>query len=158
MAKDAIEIPAGASRIGETITVAEPVKLAALRENPTDYFEKTILVEAEASAVCQSKGCWLTMTDGEGDPIWVRWSSGCGGKYAFPKDLAGKHILVQGSFYEKEIDEAAAEHLAEESGKLDAADIAGKTYEMNATACVILPDAEMESAEPHAGAEEAEGV
>jgi hypothetical protein len=133
------EWPEGALVIGEPIQEGQPVKLAAVKASPTDYFEKTILVEATASAICQAKGCWMTITDGEGEPIWVRWSSGCGGKYAFPKDAAGQTIIVQGSFYEKEIDEAAAEHLAAENEKIDKDAIIGKTFEMNATGCVLLP-------------------
>ncbi|NNE44746.1 MAG: hypothetical protein HKN12_11105, partial [Gemmatimonadetes bacterium] len=54
-------------------------------------------------------------------------------------DLAGQRVLIQGSFYAKEIDTDAAEHLAAESKDLKAEEIVGKTYEMNATACVILP-------------------
>lgn len=146
-AAPAREWPEGAIVIGEPIEAGEPVKLAAVQADPTAYFEKTILVEATAAAVCQAKGCWMTIADGEGEPIWVRWSSGCGGQYAFPKDAAGQKILVQGSFYEKEIDEAAAEHLATENDKLDKEAIAGKTFEMNATGCVVLP-----------AEEEAEGV
>jgi len=143
-ATPAREWPEGALVIGEPIQAGEPVKLAAVKANPSDYFEKTILVEATASAICQAKGCWMTITDGEGEPIWVRWSSGCGGQYAFPKDAAGQTIIVQGSFYEKEIDEAAAEHLAAENETLDKDEIVGKTFEMNATGCVLLP-AEMET-------------
>ena len=95
--------------------------------------------EATAAAICQAKGCWMTIADGEGEPIWVRWSSGCGGKYAFPKDAAGRRMIVQGSFYEKEIDAAAAEHLAAENETLDKDAIVGKAFEMNATGCVVLP-------------------
>lgn len=140
-AMPAFAMPEGATHVGQAIEIAEPVRLAAVKKDPEAYFDKTILVEADASAVCQSKGCWLTISDGEdaGDPIWVRWASGCGGKYAFPKDLAGQRILIQGSFYEKEIAPADAEHLAAESKDLKAEDIVGRTFEMNATACVILP-------------------
>jgi hypothetical protein len=133
--------PDGSLVIGEPIQAGAPVKLAAVKADPTAYFEKTILVEATAAAVCQAKGCWMTVTDadGAGEPIWVRWSSGCGGQYAFPKDAAGRTIIVQGSFYEKEIDEAAAEHLAAENETIDKDAIVGKTFEMNATGCVLLP-------------------
>lgn len=135
----AYRAPEGATLVGEEITVEKPVQLAVVKKSPADYFEQTILVEATAANVCQSKGCWMTMTDGEGEPIWVRWSSGCGGKYAFPKDASGKRVVIQGSIYEKEIDAAAAEHLAEESENMKAEEITGKTLEMNATAFVILP-------------------
>lgn len=135
-------IPADALRIGDAITVATaPVTLAQVRANPPDFFEKTLLIEGTAAAVCQAKGCWMTITDGQGEPIWVRWSTGCGGTYAFPKDCAGRHVVLQGSFYPKEISPADAEHIAAESGTMKAEDIAGKTFEINATACVVLPQA-----------------
>ncbi|MFN8180031.1 MAG: DUF4920 domain-containing protein [bacterium] len=133
------KIPANATSIGEAITVTSPVKLADVRANPQSYFDKIVLVEATAAASCQAKGCWMTITDGAGEPVWVRWSTGCGGKYAFPKDVAGKTVLVQGSFHATEISAEDAEHLAKESGKLEAKAIAGKALEMSATACVVLP-------------------
>ena len=150
-------IPADATRIGDAITVATaPVTLADVRANPSAYFEKTLLVEGTAAAVCQAKGCWMTITDGNGEPIWVRWSTGCGGDYAFPKDAAGRKVLLQGSFYPKEISPADAEHLAEESGTLKADEIAGQTFEINATACVVLPEAAA-AAPPDAPAPETAG-
>jgi hypothetical protein len=51
-------------------------------------------------------------------------------------------MLVQGSLYAKTISEADAEHLAAESEGLEAAQIAGDTFEINATACVVLASAE----------------
>lgn len=136
----ALKLPVGAEVLGEELTVTEaPVPLSAVRANPDAYFEKTLLVEATAQDVCQRAGCWMTITDGDGEPIWVRWSTGCGGKYAFPKDASGRRLLVQGSFYAKEIAPEDAAHIAEESGTMDAGEIAGKTFEMNATACVLLP-------------------
>jgi len=133
-------IPDDATRIGDPITVTGvPVKLAEVRADPASYYEKTLLVEATAAAVCQARGCWMTLTDGVGEPIWVRWSTGCGGDYAFPKDAAGRRVIVQGSFYPKEISAEDAAHLAEESGTLKADDIAGETFEINATACAVLP-------------------
>jgi hypothetical protein len=137
---DTYALPEGAVAIGEPITANAPVRLATLRDDPSPWFERTILVEATAVNVCQAMGCWMTIRDGEGEPIWVRWASGCGGQYAFPKDSAGRRVLVQGSIYEKEISPEDAEHLAGESEGLSAEKIAGKTYEMNATACVILAE------------------
>jgi hypothetical protein len=135
----ALVLPEGAAKTGQELVAGEAVKLAAVLAEPAKYFERTIVVEATANGVCQSKGCWMTITDGEAEPIWVRWSSGCGGQYSFPKDAAGRRVLVQGSFYEKEIAPADAAHLAAESKDLIAGEIAGKTYEMNATAFVLLP-------------------
>lgn len=151
-------LPADATRIGDAITVADaPVTLAQVRANPEAFFEKTLLIEGTAAAVCQAKGCWMTITDGQGEPIWVRWSTGCGGNYAFPKDAAGHHVVLQGSFYPKEISPADAEHLAEESGTLKAEDIAGETFEINATAFVLFPGEPAAAADPAAASEPSAG-
>ncbi len=132
--------PAGSTAIGQPITQPAPMKLAALQADVAPHLARTVLVEATAEAICQAKGCWMTVKDGEGAPIWVRWSSGCGGEFAFPKDAAGRRVLVEGTLSEKEISAEDAEHLAEESLGLDAAKIAGKTFEIDATACVVLPE------------------
>ena len=137
-----VSLPEGAQVLGEAITVTDaPVPLATVRANPENYFEKTLLVESTAQDICQQAGCWMTIVDGDGEPIWVRWATGCGGQYSFPKDASGRRMLVQGSFYPKEIDPEDAEHIAGESPgmKMDVEEIAGKTFEMNATACVLLP-------------------
>ena len=135
----AYQPPEGSVHVGEPLEAKERVTLTQVRSAPEKYFEQTLFVEATVVDVCQSKGCWMTVMDGEVEAIWVSWGTGCGGKYAFPKDASGKRVLVQGSFYEKEISEKDAEHLAEESKGLKAEEIAGKTYEMNATAVIILP-------------------
>ncbi len=151
-------LPADAVRIGDAITVdTAPVTLAQVRANPEAFFEKTLLIEGTAAAVCQAKGCWMTITDGQGEPIWVRWSTGCGGNYAFPKDAAGHHVVLQGSFYPKEISPADAEHLAGESGTLKAEEIAGKTFEINATAFVLFPGGPAATADPAAAPEPSAG-
>ena len=61
-------------------------------------------------------------------------------------------MILQGSFYAKEISPEDAEHLASESGSMQADDIAGQTYEINATACVVLPDEAGVATEPEAAA------
>ena len=138
-ATDAGTLPTGAVHLGEALEGKDRVTLATVRANPEKYFEQTLFVEATAVDVCQSKGCWMTVTDGDAEPIWVAWGTGCGGKYSFPKDVSGKRVLIQGSFCEKEISEKDAKHLAEESKGMDAEKIAGRTFEMNATAVVVLP-------------------
>ncbi|MAF26269.1 MAG: DUF4920 domain-containing protein [Gemmatimonadota bacterium] len=135
-------VPEGAVVIGQELTRTEPVTLATVQSAPETYFEQTILVAATAESVCQSMGCWMTVREGEGEIVWVRWGEGCGGEFAFPKDIAGKRVLLEGSIYPKEISEEDAEHIAEESGGMTAEEIAGKAFEINATACVILPGAE----------------
>lgn len=123
--------------LGNPMQPQTSVHFAVVDAAPKQYFEKTLLVEATVKAVCQTKGCWMQIED-EGRTAWVRWETGCGGKYTFPMDAAGKRVLIQGSFYPKTISPDDAEHLQEEAGgKLE---IKPETYEFNASAVLVLED------------------
>ena len=128
-------MPAG-EHIGEPMQERQIETLAEVHAAPDAHFEKTLLVEAKITAVCQSKGCWMQVEDAGGVTSMVRWESGCGGKYAFPKDAIGERVLIQGSFYPKEIAKADKEHIESESG--GGVVIKEKTFEMNASAVVML--------------------
>lgn len=128
-------IPPG-QRLGEPIEARAILPLATVQANPEQHFNQTLLVEAKVVAVCQSMGCWMQVEDG-GHKSLVRWESGCGGKYAFPKDAIGERILIQGSFYPKEIKAQDVEHLQEEAGK-NKVEVAERGYEFNASAVVLL--------------------
>ncbi len=129
-------LPQG-ERVGEEIVSQETILFATAHSNPSAYYDRTLLVEATATAVCQSKGCWIQIED-QGEQAMVRWETGCDGKYAFPKDLAGQRVLIQGSFYPKTISEEDAKHLEEEAGK--GLKIERETYELNASAILILDE------------------
>ena len=125
----------GGQDIGMPLESRPILHFAVVDATPEKFFEQTLLVEATVKVVCQNKGCWMQIEQ-DGHQAMVRWESGCGGKYAFPKDAAGKRILIQGSFYKKHISPEDAEHLQQESGgKLV---VASETYEFNASAVRIL--------------------
>jgi len=127
-------IPAG-QHIGTEVQPQQTVRFAVVDATPANFFNKTVLVEATIKAVCQTKGCWMQVED-QGKTAMVRWESGCGGKFAFPKDAAGKHVVIQGSFYPKQISEEDAKHLEEEAGK--PLQIKREGYEFNASAVIVV--------------------
>jgi hypothetical protein len=127
-------LPPG-EHIGERVEPREIVHYAAVDANPPAFLEKTILVEAKVVAVCQNAGCWMQVEDG-GKTVMVKWFTDCGGKYAFPKDLAGKRVLIQGAYHPKKMTAAEIEHRSEEAGKQLAVPADG--YELNASAIVVL--------------------
>jgi hypothetical protein len=133
-------VPACRATLPEGDAVGEPIEprgivtLAVVDASPSEYFEQTLLVEAEVQAVCERKGCWMKVADGESNAM-VRWEAGCGGKYAFPADAVGKRILIQGSFYPKTISEEDAEHLQSEAP--EGVVIEREGYELNASAILI---------------------
>jgi len=114
----------------------EVVRFAVVDADPPAYFDRVVLVEATVAAVCQSAGCWMKVED-EGRSAMVRWETGCGGKYAFPADLAGQRVLVQGTFYPVTLSEDDAAHLELEGGG-DVEIESGDTYEFNASAILVL--------------------
>jgi len=127
-------LPAG-HEIGAPMEARPILHFALVDATPEKFFKQTLLVEASVKVVCQEKGCWMQIED-KGHNAMVRWESGCGGKYSFPKDAAGKRILIQGSFYPKTISPEDVAHLKQESGgKLT---VPSETYEFNASSVRIL--------------------
>ena len=125
-------LPEG-NAIGEPMEVREVVPFAVVDADPEPYFDEQLLVSAEITAVCQSAGCWMQVED-EGRVATVRWETGCGGKYAFPKDAVGKPVIVQGVFYPQEAD---VEHMAAEAGETGG-EVAESAYEFNASAILLV--------------------
>lgn len=124
--------------IGVQMQPKATVRLSVVDATPEKFFEQTLLVEATVTGVCQKMGCWMKIED-DGHAAMVRWESGCGGKYAFPKDAAGKRVLIQGSFYRKKISEADAQEMESESGRN--LTIPRDTCEINASSVLILDPA-----------------
>lgn len=129
-------IPPG-TVVGQELQPREVVHLSVIDARPQSYWNQTLLIEATAIAVCQKVGCWMQVAD-EGARAMVRWESGCGGQFAFPKDLAGKRVLIQGSIYPKTISEEDAQHLEEEAGRPVRIDREG--CEINASAILLIDE------------------
>ncbi|MFT7484428.1 MAG: hypothetical protein ACI9F9_000268 [Candidatus Paceibacteria bacterium] len=128
------QLPSGTA-IGETLEARETNRFAVVDASPTEFFNRTLLVEAKVIQVCKKAGCWMQIEDG-GQTAMVRWESGCGGKFKFPQDALGKNILIQGSFYPKELSQEDREHIREEAG--GDMQIREDPYEFNASAVMIL--------------------
>lgn len=127
-------LPAG-QVVGEPIQPQTTHRFAVVDAEPAKFYDKVVLVEATVQAVCKKKGCWMKVED-EGKVALVRWESGCGGQYMFPTDMVGKRILIQGTFYPKDISPEESEHLEEEAGKK--LGLPKEGYEFNASSVLIL--------------------
>lgn len=121
--------------VGGSVQARQRVRLAVVDAEPAKFFDQTLLVEATVVAVCQNRGCWMQIED-DGRKAMVRWESGCGGQYAFPKDAAGKRVLIQGAFYPQKFSEEAVEHMQGETDRAIA--IPREGYEFNASAVIVL--------------------
>jgi hypothetical protein len=71
---------------------------------------KPVLISGTISDVCQNKGCWLVVTDGD-QKMRVTFKD-----YAFfvPKDAGGRKVLLEGIVKQKTISEGTARHYASE--------------------------------------------
>lgn len=116
---------------GAAFTDAKTVSLADAMANVEMYAGKTIKIEGEITDVCQEKGCWLVVTDGE-RAMRVKFKD-----YGFfvPKDSSGRKVVLEGTVEKKTISEMQAQHIAKESKeKVDPSTIKGPQVVIQMTA------------------------
>jgi hypothetical protein len=123
---------------GEWIVNAEPVdrvvRLSVVDANPSEFYDRTVFVEANAFAVCKKKQCWMQLED-DGHWLTVRWDSGCGGNYKFPEESVGDRVVVQGDLYPKTLTTEQIDALVK-AGK----PVPAEPYEFAVTAVMVLED------------------
>jgi hypothetical protein len=83
------------------------------------------VISGRVGQVCQKKGCWMTLTDGD---VMARVMTDH--KFALPKDLSGA-VVVFGTLEAMDLDEKEIAHMAKDSGK-PAAEIAPREYRIAA--------------------------
>jgi hypothetical protein len=109
-----------AQKFGGEVTLDESVSLAAIYASPEQYQDKEIRVEGTIKQVCQHKGCWIKLADGDKELI-VRFKD-----YGFflPKDAATSKVIIQGVFSmspDKHVEEEAKAQ-AEGKGHVEGGD------------------------------------
>jgi hypothetical protein len=110
---------------------ARSTSLEALLDDPADYVDTAIRVEARISEVCQKKGCFMIATSGK-QAVRISFKD-----YGFfvPTDTGGKTVTVTGTLIERTLSEEQAAHLREDAGS-DTIQ-AGTIYEIVADAVSI---------------------
>lgn len=100
--------------------------------NATQYTDKPAKFSGRITSVCQTKGCWLVLANGETHARVMF------GKHDFyiPKDSTG-NAVVYGTLAVKELDEKTAKHLAEDAGK-DPTAVTGPEVEYRITATSVM--------------------
>ncbi|MFQ6609670.1 MAG: DUF4920 domain-containing protein [Fidelibacterota bacterium] len=79
---------------GDAITMTKVTSLSDIFSQKDENVGQEFLIEGTAVEICQKKGCWMDIKDGD-DMITVRFKD-----YAFfmPKDGAGREAKIQGVF------------------------------------------------------------
>jgi Domain of unknown function (DUF4920) len=92
------------------------IQIGQIMENPKSYEGKTLTVEGKIARVCQAKGCWMELTEKEGDPgMRITFKD-----YGFfvPTDSQGKKVKAEGQLELKVMPKDQVEHLVSEGSKL----------------------------------------
>lgn len=98
----------------------ECLSLDDISDSPKKYAGQKVIVEGAVAAVCQAKGCWMTIA---GDKATAR-ARVTFKEYAFfvPKDVKGKKVKVMGEVKVKMLSDGERAHLAED-GRVDVSEI-----------------------------------
>ena len=113
---------AGVRTFGKPLSIKKAVSLQDAIQQPAKYRNQKVLLEGKISDVCQMKGCWLMLSDGE-RAIRIKFES-----YSFfvPKDSRGKKVRAEGRLIQETLSEEMARHYAaEQSTKSDPSEIKG---------------------------------
>jgi hypothetical protein len=97
---------------GGEFTLAQAEPLSQAIANLGEAEEATVLVEGTIAQVCQSKGCWMVVRDGDAEAR-VRFKD-----YSFfvPWESHGKRVRMEGTLKWDVATEETARHWAEEAG------------------------------------------
>ena len=95
-------------------------------------FKDPVQVSGNVESVCQKKGCWLVVKDGEAQArILMKDHS-----FTVPMDSKGKPVVVEGTLEARTFNEAQVKHLEKDAGN-DPAAVAGERTEYVLTATAI---------------------
>jgi len=109
-AGESTAIPSGKD-FGAGITLERPVALAEVVQSPESFSQEPVLLHGRVADVCQHKGCWTVLRDGEAH-VRVRFQD-----YGFfvPKDCVGEEAFVEGMVKVETLSEETARHYESES-------------------------------------------
>jgi hypothetical protein len=128
---------AGIRTFGKPLSIKKTLSLQEALLQPAKYQNQKVLLEGKISDVCQMKGCWLMLSDGE-RAIRIKFE---GYSFFVPKDSRGKKARAEGRLIQETLPEDLARHYAEEqSTKTDLSEIKGpqRVVTFDATGVVIL--------------------
>ncbi len=98
---------------GGTIVLKYPISLSEAVKNYKNIEKKEILILSNVQQVCQQKGCWMGV--GEGD-LKVRVTFKDYGFFV-PTSLVGKKVMIQGVLEHTTMSVSDAQHYAKDAGK-----------------------------------------
>jgi hypothetical protein len=123
--------------VREALVDQEVTKPSGSHQQPAKYQNQKVLLEGKISDVCQMKGCWLMLSDGE-RAIRIKFE---GYSFFVPKNSRGKKGASRRADNPETLSEDMARHYAaEQSTKSDPSEIKGpqRVVTFEATGVAIL--------------------
>lgn len=114
---------------GAAFALKDSKPLAQVLASAKDGVKDPVLVTGTVDSVCQKKGCWMVVKDGEAQArILMKDHS-----FTAPMDSKGKPVVVEGTIEAKTFTEAQVKHLEKDAGG-DPAAVGGERTEYVLTA------------------------
>jgi len=122
----------GSVHYGTTFALTEAKPLGSVLAGATDGQELNVRVSGTIEKVCQKKGCWMVVKDGDVEARVVMKDHA----FTVPVDSKGKPAQVEGTLKVRVFTEAQAKHLAEDGGE-DPTKVSGDKKEFQLTASAV---------------------
>lgn len=119
-------------RYGGAFSLSEAKPLGTVLAGAVDGQEMNVRVSGQIDKVCQKKGCWMVVKDGEVEARVVMKDHA----FTVPLDATGKPTQVEGTLKVRIFTEAQAKHLAEDGGE-DPSKVTGEKKELVLTATAV---------------------
>ena len=117
--------PLQKTKFGAAITETKSTPLTALVSDPSKFSDKVVRTEGTVTAVCQSKGCWMQISDETG----VAHVKFAGYGFFVPREASGHHAVVEGKILPTEADQCAAKDGCREKGEKESGKVAKLEFE-----------------------------
>jgi hypothetical protein len=117
--------PLQKTKFGAAITESKSTPLTALVQDPSKFSDKTVRTEGMVTAVCQSKGCWMQLSDETG----VAHVKFAGYGFFVPKDASGHRAVIEGKILQSEPDQCAGKDGCREKGEKESGRVAKLEFE-----------------------------
>jgi hypothetical protein len=117
---------------GEQMPAGDPTAIGQVLADVDQYAGKPQKFSGRVTKVCQKKGCWMVLADGE-QSARVMFGED---DFFIPKDTSGDAV-VYGTLTAKTMSEGMAKHLAKDEGK-DPAEVKGDVQEVQITATSVM--------------------
>lgn len=122
----------GSIHYGTDFALTEAKPLGSVLAGATDGQELNVRVSGTIEKVCQKKGCWMVVKDGDVEARVVMKDHA----FTVPVDSKGKPAQVEGTLKVRVFTEAQAKHLAEDGGE-DPSKVSGDKKELQLTATAV---------------------